>query len=580
MGTRRTHKLLWLTTLVSTAALGAVTACGDSDDDGGNGDDASGGKGGSSPTGGKGGSSGTSGTAGEGGAPGSGGSSGKGGTAGQGGTAGTSSSGAGGEPGGFGGEDSGGAGAGGSGGDPIVYWPSGVTVNGISNTVDDRFHGVAVDGENNVYAAGYLGEGVVTTGTSRQVVVAKFNSSGVKVNGFGQQGLALADLSPYLGLVDDTTTTANDPDQSQETARDVALQSGGKIIVAGVVERPSVTAPDRATPLDIFVMRFDTAGVRDNSFNAAGAIPGLQVLNPTGNTTNPLVYGIAVDSTDRIYVFAHGNPTHATRTDQDRYAYRLNADGTLDTNFGTGGFFTFDTPSGTTTLALSDNVRRGAVLANGTVVVSGYTNVAGRNQIVLARTTSAGVVNPTFSGDGVVRLAPFPLGMAECYGVAVQSDGSIVTTGYGNVDVERVGGSNLLDMVSFRVRADGAFDSTWAGNGALALDVNAGEDRGRAIMALPDDRILIAGAGSLSASDKDPMLVLLDKDGQRAEDFATDGSGIKLYSSFGSPGDEFFSLAKTPGVPGGVVAAAGYAPTGGTVTTGNGTLVIVPIPTP
>ena len=281
------------------------------------------------------------------------------------------------------------------------------------------------------------------------------------MTGFGQQGLALADLSPYLGLPDDpATTTANDPDQSQETARDVALQSDGKIIVAGVVEDPAVTAPDRTTPLTIFVMRFDTAGVRDNTFNAAGAIPGLQLLNPNGNSTNPLVYGIAVDSTNRIYVFAHGNPTHATRTDQDRYAYRLNADGTLDTNFGTGGFFTFDTPSGTTTLALSDNVRRGAVLANGTVVVSGYTNVAGRNQIVLARTTSGGVVDPTFSGDGVVRLAPFPLGMAECYGVAVQSDGSIVTTGYGNVNVERGTGSNLLDMVSFRVRAgrDGRLD--------------------------------------------------------------------------------------------------------------------------
>ena len=57
-------------------------------------------------------------------------------------------------------------------------------------------------------------------------------------------------------------------------------------------------------------------------------------------------------------------------------------------------------------------------------------------------------------------------------------------------------------------------------------------------------------------------------------------TGRKLYGSFGSTGDEFFSLAKTPGMPGGFVAAAGYAPTGGTVTNGNGTLVIVPIPTP
>jgi uncharacterized delta-60 repeat protein len=273
----------------------------------------------------------------------------------------------------------------------------------------------------------------------------------------------------------------------------------------------------------------------------------------------------------------HGIATHATRTDQDRYVYRLNADGTLDTNFGTSGFFTFDTPSSaTTTLALPDNVRRGAVLSNGNVIVSGYTNVAGRNQIVLARTTSAGVFDTTFSGDGVVRLAPFPLGMAEAYGIGVQSDGSIVTTGYGNVDVERGTTSSFLDMVSFRVRADGTVDSTWAGSGGLALDVNAGEDRGRAILALPDDRILIAGAGTRTAADKDSMLVLLDEDGLPAEDFNMDGTGLKLYTTFGSTGDEFFSLAQTPGTSTNrIVAAAGYAPTVGG---GNGNLVIIPVP--
>ncbi|HVR21189.1 MAG TPA: hypothetical protein VMS65_15860, partial [Polyangiaceae bacterium] len=282
--------------------------------------------------------------------------------------------------------------------------------------------------------------------------------------------------------------------------------------------------------------------------------------------------------TNRVYVFAHGNAAHTTRTDQDRYVYRLLADGSLDANFGAGGFFTFDLPSGTTTLALGDNARRGAVLPNGTAVMGGYTPVAGRNEIVLTRTTPSGAADAAFSGDGMLRLAPFPLGFAECYGVAIQSDGSIVTTGYGNPDVERGTASTLLDMVSIRVRADGAFDSNWAGNGALAYDVNSGEDRGRAIIALPDDRVLIAGGGSLTPTDKDPMLLLLDEDGIVAEDF--DVTGRKLYGSFGSPGDEFYSLAKTPGTPGGIVAAAGYAPTGGTLTNGNGTLVIVPIPTP
>jgi uncharacterized delta-60 repeat protein len=584
VGTRHPQKILWLTTLISSAALGAATACGDdgSSEDGGG----SSGKGGSSATGGtggKGGSSGASGSSGTGGSSSKGGASGQGGSTSKGGSGGSAAGGAGGEPGGAGGDtgEPGGAGGdGGSGGEPIHYWSNGVTAHGISATVDDRFHGVAVDPQSNVFAAGYLGEGVVTTGTSRQVVVAKYGPNGQLVTGFGQQGLALADLSPYLGLPDDTTTTANDPDASQETARDIALQASGKIIVAGVVEDPTVALPDRTTPLGIFVMRFDATGARDDAFAAGSAVAGVRLLNPAGNSTNPLVYGVAVDATDRIYVFAHGNATHATRTDQDRYVYRLSADGELDTNFGTGGFFTFDLPNGTSTLALGDNARRGVVLPNGTVVASGYTPIAGRNQIVLARLTSGGMADATFSGDGILRLAPLPLGFAECYGVAVQSNGSMVTTGYGNPDVERGAASTLLDMVSFRVKADGSFDSSWAGSGGLAYDVNSGEDRGRAILALPDDRILIAGGGTLTANDKDPLLLLLDQDGRIAEDF--DVTGRKLYGGFGSSADEFYSLAKTPGTSGGVVAAAGYAATGGTgtITNGNGTLVVIPVPAP
>jgi hypothetical protein len=135
---------------------------------------------------------------------------------------------------------------------------------------------------------------------------------------------------------------------------------------------------------------------------------------------------------------------------------------------------------------------------------------------------------------------------------------------------------SFLDMISVRVRSDGNVDSTWAGSGTIALDVNAGEDRGRAVMALPDDRIVIAGAGTRTAMDKDSMLVLLDKDGLAAEDFNMDGTGVKLFGSFGSTGDEFFSLAQTPGTTGArVIAAGGYAPTVGG---GNANLVIIPVP--
>jgi hypothetical protein len=77
------------------------------------------------------------------------------------------------------------------------------------------------------------------------------------------------------------------------------------------------------------------------------------------------------------------------------------------------------------------------------------------------------------------------------------------------------------------------------------------------------------------------MLLLLDEDGMPTEDFATDGTSRRLYGSFGSTGDEFFAVAQSPETTGArMVAAAGYAPSGGTLTNGNGTLAVIPVPAP
>jgi len=454
---------------------------------------------------------------------------------------------------------------------PIEYWPDGVTVNGLSAEVDDRFHGVTMDAQDNVYAVGYIGSGL---GDNRSMVVAKYDREGKPLAGFGDAGRVLVDVSPYIGTpLSETVTTA---DTSGEEARDIVLQSDGKIIVVGRAEDPNDLAPTTATPIDIVVFRLDASGARDPSFGTGTAgTQGFTVLNP-GAGPNDLAWGVDVDASNRIYVFGHGlatNPegTVTPRTDQDRYVWRLNPDGTLDTSFASQGVFTFDLPNGTTTLAQNDNSRRGYVLPDGKIIASGYSNVGGRNQIVLAKLLATGAPDTSFSTDGIVRLAPFPIGFAECYGVAFQSDGSFITTGYGNVDSERAGGAELLDMVSFRVRPDGTPDPSWGVAGAVVYNPADAQDRGRAVIALPDDRVLYAGAVTPSGTNKDAMLLLLEKNGAPTKYF--DPAVHKAYD-FGGDNEEFFSLKVSPS--GKYYAAAGYA-TGTGLANGNGVIAIVPV---
>lgn len=549
----------WMGILATTLALGATVACGDDEGDGG-----TGGTGGTGATGGSsgdGGSSASGGSAGDDGSGGStGGAAGSAGSAGAAGSAGSAGA-------------AGAAGSAGAAGGPAA-WDLGTMGAALSEDDDDRLWGVTFDEDNNFYVVGYVDDG-----GNRQMVVAKYNTDAELDGDFGTDGLTIVDLSSYAGTPDDEMTEdVDEEDTSVEEARDVVLQEDGKIVVVGRVEDPTDAAPTSATPVDVVLFRLNADGTLDDSFGdpafAGTAQEGLAILN-FGDLPEDQVWSLDIDSDGRLYVFGSGQTSDAERTDQDRYAARLTADGVLDDTFGDGGFATFDVPQNSlsgddpVTLGLNDNQRHGFALSGGGAISAGYTNVAGRNAIVLAQFTDAGLLDPAFSGDGIVRLSPFPSGMAEAYGVAIQSDGSYVTTGYGRVDLESTERSDV-DLVSVRVTPEGELDPSWGVDGVFVFDSAMAEDRGRYVFALSDDRIMMVGATTVTGDNKDAMLLLLEKDGSISQSF--NGGGPLMYEFDGR--DEFYSAALSP--DGSFIAAVGYA-SGGSLTNGNATLVVLPV---
>ena len=86
-----------------------------------------------------------------------------------------------------------------------------------SETLDDRFWGVAHDATGRIYAAGFINDGGDT-----RFAVTRFSAAGVKDTSFGDAGTAQVNVAT-AGTV--------------ETARAVVVQSDGKIVVVGHVER-------------------------------------------------------------------------------------------------------------------------------------------------------------------------------------------------------------------------------------------------------------------------------------------------------------------------------------------------------
>jgi uncharacterized delta-60 repeat protein len=140
----------------------------------------------------------------------------------------------------------------------------------------------------------------------------------------------------------------------------------------------------------------------------------------------------------------------------------------LDPGFGAGGILTSAVRYG------NDDVRGMARQADGKILTIGR-NYA-HDDTLLFRFTTTGALDTTFNGTGAVLL---PLDLGFGYGVAVQSDGHIVTIS--------AAGSSSRGTVVHRFTSSGALDTSFGTGGVVTLS-----DQPGGLVIQPDDKIVVA----------------------------------------------------------------------------------------
>jgi uncharacterized delta-60 repeat protein len=322
---------------------------------------------------------------------------------------------------------------------------------------------------------GVVGSGFEIVNGLPSAVAFRLDAQGRPVPGFGQNGIA---RFPAPGLSLGTR---------------VQIQPDGKIVMAGLSART-------LDNIDISVRRLLPNGARDTQFG----ISGEKTIDLSGD-----------DEANSVALQPDGKIVVAGQTDKNRdaVAARLNANGSLDTGFGSGGLTLLNAkgvdhgtglalqPDGkiavvgdTTAAAGQKDAVLFRLLSNGrpdtsfngtgqvvfnnpgndggfgvgvgpenSLVISAFQNVQ-QNTVTdsfLNRATSTGKPDPAFGTAGTVRLhnpeATFELGLE------IQPDGKIVTTGRrGDFN-----GSNVVDSIGTisRFNTDGSFDTTAGLNG-------------------------------------------------------------------------------------------------------------------
>jgi len=277
----------------------------------------------------------------------------------------------------------------------------------------------------------------------------------------------------------------------------VALQTDGKIIVAGMTT-------NAATGKDFACLRYNSDGTLDGTFGTSGI-----VTNDGQIGSDDVVYSIAIQADGKIILAGFSDDG----TNKNAALIRLNTNGTLDTSFGTSGKVFTDFITGR-----ADEVKTVKIHSlTGNIIVGGTSALTSTNsQAIIARYTSAGLLDTTFNTTGKVLLDD-DSGSGTYYNViedlAVKSNGKISAVGW----INQQGLQWSANYYGCRINSNGSMDTSFSTNGYIVTNggFNA-DDKSFSMILNSDDSILYSGGGNLTTLEYDYFLGLFDPTGATA----------------------------------------------------------------
>lgn len=283
---------------------------------------------------------------------------------------------------------------------------TGIVTNAISNT-NDAANAVAVQSDGKIIAVG-------SGNNLTQFVLVRYTTSGALDSTFGSGGIVT-----YIY-----------PNATEMAINAIAIQSDGKIVVAGHIKIPSNFARRFA------VARFLTNGTLDWVSITPAVAFGLN---------NSSINSIAIQSDGKIVATGQAEAFFGTA--------RYDSFGNLDTSFNSTGFvlgFSGPSEGGGSATAIR-------IQSDGKIVVAGRYQ---SNSTGVVRYNSDGTPDITFDGDGKVTTA----GAGPASAIALHSNGKIVAVT-----------EPALDYSVIRYNANGSLDTTFGTTGIVTTNVGAGD---------------------------------------------------------------------------------------------------------
>jgi len=336
----------------------------------------------------------------------------------------------------------------------------GFTLNGWSFDIAGTARAIELHDEKIVAAGDNGAIAFVSAGTTTpyyaDFLVARYNANGTLDTTFGLQS---------------NGTVTKDMGYDYDVIRSLAIQPGGKIVVAG--DGHNLGSSDYVS----IIACFDKDGVLDSSFVGGG-----WRTDTIGTTSQAKVVKLQPDG--RFVVggnFQDGSGPHSF------YLARYESNGAPDASFSSG----MVTASPGTDPALADI----AILSDGKILVAGTTNASTNADVFLMRYNADGTLDTTFGLAGTVITEDAIQGREVAAGLAVQTDGKIVVS----ATFQRSLGTIVTrDFALRRYNADGTLDTTFGNNYGIAITDFGGSynDDAYDVQIQQDGKIVVVGSAS------------------------------------------------------------------------------------
>jgi uncharacterized delta-60 repeat protein len=255
-------------------------------------------------------------------------------------------------------------------------------------------------------------------------------------------------------------------------ASDVALQPDGKIVAAGTVFVDFIIGESSNT--DFALARYNPDGTPDATFGNGGQVS----TDFVGMEDD--AFSVLIQPDGKIVAVGSAN---SAATYYDFAAVRYLSNGTIDTTFGVAGKVSTDFGDQN-----FDRAHSAALQPDGKILAAGFaiSHGGGVQNFAVARYTSNGVLDTTFSGDGKNQI-DFGDCCQSAYQVLLQRNGKIVIVGYANTE------DSDSDFLLARLNPHGSLDATFGVGGKVRTsfgDLNGGAN-GAALQS--DGKIVAVG---------------------------------------------------------------------------------------